>query len=88
MRSSSAHTSAMRPEMTKRSTLPEAEAWRSTLVFSRAKVRYPLTPVAVEALQEFLWFPLWHFCGWDCVLRHAATKEPEQVVSGPSPPDD
>ena len=21
-----------------------------------------------------------HFCGWDCVLRHAATKEPEQVI--------
>lgn len=23
-----------------------------------------------------------HFCGWDCVLRHAATKEPETVISG------
>lgn len=22
-----------------------------------------------------------HFCGWDCVLRHAATKEPEQVTA-------
>lgn len=22
-----------------------------------------------------------HFCGWDCVLRHAATKEPEQVIA-------
>jgi hypothetical protein len=21
-----------------------------------------------------------HFCGWDCILRHAATKEPEQVI--------
>lgn len=21
-----------------------------------------------------------HFCGWDCVLRHAATKEREQVI--------
>lgn len=21
-----------------------------------------------------------HFCGWDCVLRHAATKEPAEVV--------
>lgn len=21
-----------------------------------------------------------HFCGWDCVLRHAGTKEPEEVV--------
>ena len=27
-----------------------------------------------------------HFCGWDCVLRHAAAKEPEQVVAaGPDP---
>lgn len=25
-----------------------------------------------------------HFCGWDCVLRFAATKEPETVVPGPS----
>ncbi|MEA2252518.1 MAG: hypothetical protein QOG70_2760 [Solirubrobacteraceae bacterium] len=24
-----------------------------------------------------------HFCGWDCVLRYAATKEPEQIVAGP-----
>ena len=23
-----------------------------------------------------------HFCGWDCVLRHAATKEPETVIPG------
>jgi hypothetical protein len=23
-----------------------------------------------------------HFCGWDCVLRHAAQKEPETLVSG------
>jgi len=23
-----------------------------------------------------------HFCGWDCVLRYAAAKEPEMVVSG------
>jgi hypothetical protein len=29
-----------------------------------------------------------HFCGWDCVLRHAATKEPEKVVSGPPALDD
>jgi hypothetical protein len=30
-----------------------------------------------------------HFCGWDCVLRHAGTKEPEQVLSGsPFPADD
>jgi hypothetical protein len=29
-----------------------------------------------------------HFCGWDCVLRHAAKKEPEQVISGSPPPDD
>lgn len=21
-----------------------------------------------------------HFCGWDCLLRHAATKEPETIV--------
>lgn len=25
--------------------------------------------------------PALHFCGWDCVLRHAAAKEPEQVVA-------
>jgi hypothetical protein len=25
--------------------------------------------------------PALHFCGWDCVLRHAATKEPEQVIA-------
>jgi hypothetical protein len=29
-----------------------------------------------------------HFCGWDCVLRHAGTKEPERVISGPLSPDD
>lgn len=23
-----------------------------------------------------------HFCGWDCVLRHAGTKEPEIVIQG------
>lgn len=21
-----------------------------------------------------------HFCGWDCVLRYAATIQPEQVI--------
>jgi hypothetical protein len=21
-----------------------------------------------------------HFCGWDCVLRYAGQKEPEQIV--------
>lgn len=21
-----------------------------------------------------------HFCGWDCVLRHAATKPPAEVI--------
>jgi hypothetical protein len=21
-----------------------------------------------------------HFCGWDCILRYAGTKEPEEVV--------
>ncbi len=26
--------------------------------------------------------PTLHFCGWDCVLRHAAAKEPETVVPG------
>jgi hypothetical protein len=29
-----------------------------------------------------------HFCGWDCVLRYAAAKEPEQVISGPWADDD
>jgi hypothetical protein len=29
-----------------------------------------------------------HFCGWDCVLRHASTKEPEQVISGSPFPGD
>lgn len=29
-----------------------------------------------------------HFCGWDCVLRHAAAKEPETVISGSLPQDD
>lgn len=24
--------------------------------------------------------PTLHFCGWDCVLRHASTKEPETVI--------
>ncbi len=24
--------------------------------------------------------PTLHFCGWDCVLRYAGTKEPEQVI--------
>lgn len=23
---------------------------------------------------------VWHFCGWDCVLRFAATQEPEEVI--------
>ena len=31
--------------------------------------------------------PNLHFCGWDCVLRHAATKEPEQVIAGSGPFD-
>jgi hypothetical protein len=22
-----------------------------------------------------------HFCGWDCVLRHAGQQEPEEIVS-------
>jgi hypothetical protein len=26
--------------------------------------------------------PSLHFCGWDCVLRHAAAKEPEMVIPG------
>lgn len=21
-----------------------------------------------------------HFCGWDCVLRHAGQKEPEEII--------
>jgi hypothetical protein len=21
-----------------------------------------------------------HFCGWDCLLRHAAAREPEEVI--------
>jgi hypothetical protein len=21
-----------------------------------------------------------HFCGWDCVMRYAATKEPETII--------
>ena len=25
--------------------------------------------------------PSTHFCGWDCVLRHAATKEPEEIIA-------
>jgi hypothetical protein len=24
--------------------------------------------------------PSLHFCSWDCVMRYAATKEPETVV--------
>lgn len=24
--------------------------------------------------------PELHFCGWDCLLRHSASKEPEQVI--------
>lgn len=23
-----------------------------------------------------------HFCGWDCVLRHASLHEPEEVIEG------
>ena len=23
-----------------------------------------------------------HFCGWDCILRYAAAKEPEIVIPG------
>lgn len=22
----------------------------------------------------------WHFCGWDCLLRHAAPHEPETII--------
>ena len=29
--------------------------------------------------------PTLHFCGWDCVLRHAAAKEPEQVLAAGEP---
>lgn len=28
-----------------------------------------------------------HFCGWDCVLRHASRIEPEQVID-PAGSDD
>ena len=21
-----------------------------------------------------------HFCGWDCLLRYAGTKEPEEII--------
>jgi hypothetical protein len=31
--------------------------------------------------------PALHFCGWDCVLRHAATKEPEAVIAAPGSDD-
>lgn len=31
--------------------------------------------------------PALHFCGWDCVLRHAATKEPETALSSSGSPD-
>lgn len=24
--------------------------------------------------------PTLHFCTWDCVLKHAATKEPTEVI--------
>jgi hypothetical protein len=27
--------------------------------------------------------PALHFCGWDCVLRHAATKEPARLIAFP-----
>ena len=28
----------------------------------------------------------WHFCGWDCLLRHAAAQEPETIIrSGEAP---
>lgn len=28
--------------------------------------------------------PTLHFCGWDCVLKFAATKEPEIIVEDPN----
>ncbi len=43
----------------------------------------PLPPVFLTVLEDGQ--PS-HFCGWDCVLRHAAAKEPETVISGS--PDD
>jgi hypothetical protein len=32
------------------------------------------------------WAKALHFCGWDCVLKYAATKEPEQIIY-PDRPD-
>jgi len=43
----------------------------------------PTTFLAVAATGE----PTLHFCGWDCVLRFAASKEPETVISGSSSTD-
>jgi hypothetical protein len=31
--------------------------------------------------------PALHFCGWDCVLRHAAAKEPAVVIHVGDDPD-
>jgi hypothetical protein len=41
----------------------------------------PLFLTVTEHAAETHQPPL-HFCGWDCVLRQAATKEPEQMVPG------
>lgn len=32
--------------------------------------------------------PTQHFCSWDCVLRTAATHEPEEVLSAGPPTTD
>jgi hypothetical protein len=37
------------------------------------------TPPVFLTVHEFEG-PTLHFCTWDCVLRHAATMEPETVV--------
>lgn len=45
----------------------------------------PRPTVAFLTVSEASGRPL-HFCGWDCVLRYAATKEPETVFPGSSAP--
>jgi hypothetical protein len=56
---------------------PDCERWCSQAAHRKPGGRF------LTVTREW---PALHFCGWDCVLRYAATMEPEVVVPfGPQP---
>ncbi len=50
---------------------PECERHATT-----QQLRHPMFLTIIEEDAEH------HFCGWDCVLRYAGQKEPEEIIDG------